>query len=292
MKHLLLLISSAFLLFSCKEDTTPAWIEIPDFQLNTVEAIHGVNSHGISDAWVYMDGDALGVFELPARIPILAEGQHEFIIIAGVKNYGMNSRRIKYPFFKSYTTSLNLIKGETILVNPIITYKDEVTLALLEDFEDTGIEFTKTNISDTSLVFIEKSTHPEIVKYGLRCGGIFLTETDSIFKAATSTFLDLPKGGEDVFMEMDFLCNNSCVMGVIAQNSGATFENTPLAEIFPHVNLGQSEWFWRKIYIDLKDDVNQHQNATSYEVYLLSVLDPANTFGEIYLDNIKIVRYE
>src|SRR5689334_1436858 len=144
----LLLICPAFLVLSCKEDITPVWLEIPSIELATDDATEGSNSHAISDAWVYMDGTALGVFELPAKIPVLAEGQHEFVIFAGVKNYGMSSQRIKYPFYERYEISLSLVKGETITLNPVVTYKSNLTFEMIEDFEDTGIDFTKELISD------------------------------------------------------------------------------------------------------------------------------------------------
>ncbi|MBI3135105.1 MAG: hypothetical protein HYZ14_10575 [Bacteroidetes bacterium] len=288
MKKSLLLICTASVLFSCKEDTTPAWLEIPSIELTTDEPVEGSDSHGITDAWVYMDGTALGVFELPAKIPVLAEGEHNFLIYAGIKNNGISATRIKYPFYDRYEVTLNLVKGEKITVNPVVNYKSNLTFELIEDFEDTGIDFSAALISDTPMVFVDKTDYPEIVKYGQRCGGIFLTETDSIFKAATATYLDLPKS-EDVFMELDFLNNNSIRMGVIAQNTTDYSEHTPLVQMNPQ---SESSWVWKKIYIDLKEDVSYEIYATSYELYLLSVLDPENTLGKIYLDNIKVIRYQ
>lgn len=288
MKHGLLLILFATTLLSCKEDITPAWLEIPTIELATDEATEGVNTHGITDAWVYMDGKALGVFELPAKIPVLAEGEHTFLIYAGIKNNGISATRIKYPFYDRFETTLNLVKGEKITVNPVVNYKTNLTFELMEDFEDTGIDFTPALISDTPMVFIDKVDYPSIVKYGQRCGGIFMTETDSIFKAVTATFLDLPKS-EDVFLELDFLNNNSIRMGVIAQNNTDYNEHTPLVQMNPQ---SESSWVWKKIYIDLKEDISYEIYATSYELYFLSVIDPDNTLGKVYLDNIKVIHYQ
>jgi hypothetical protein len=288
MKYTFTFVFISVLFFSCKEDITPSYLEIPAISLQTDEATEGANSHGIVDAWVYMDNKSLGVFELPARIPIMDEGSHEFIIYAGVKNNGISATRIKYPMYDRFDTTLTLIKNQTVIINPTVHYKTNIQFEMIEDFEDTGIEFSADIISDTPMVFIDKTDYPSIVQYGQRCGGVFITEQDSIFKAATSTFLDLPKG-EDVFLEIDFKSNNSIRMGVIAQNSADFIEHTPYVQMNPQ---DESSWVWKKIYIDLKEDVSVEQNATSYEIYLLSVIDPDMTLGKIYLDNIKVLRYQ
>lgn len=288
MKYTFTFIFISVLFFSCKEDITPSYLEIPAISLQTDEATEGANSHGIVDAWVYMDNKSLGVFELPARIPIMDEGSHEFIIYAGVKNNGISATRIKYPMYDRFDTILTLIKNQTVIINPTVHYKTNIQFEMIEDFEDTGIEFSADIISDTPMVFIDKTDYPSIVQYGQRCGGVFITEQDSIFKAATSTFLDLPKG-EDVFLEIDFKSNNSIRMGVIAQNSADFIEHTPYVQMNAQ---DESSWVWKKIYIDLKEDVSVEQNATSYEIYLLSVIDPDMTLGKIYLDNIKVLRYQ
>ena len=83
--------------------------------------------------------------------------------------------------------------------------------------------------------------------------------------------------------------SNSLGMGVIAQNSNDYIEHTPLVIMNPQA---PSTMVWKKIYIELTEDVSFETNATSYEIYLISVLDPENTTGVIYIDNIKVIRYQ
>lgn len=283
-----LLIFLPLLITGCHEDTTPCWVTIPSIELETDEVLEGANSQGISDAWVYMDGTALGVFELPARIPVLAEGTHKFQIFAGIKNNGMSSSRIKYPFYDDFEVEVNLIKGSEVTITPIIHYKKNLSFVMIEDFEDTGIEFGAEPISDTPMVFIDKTDFPDIVSYGQRCGGIFLTETDSLFKARTSAFLDLPRN-EDVFVEFDFLSNNAIQMGIISQNSADYNEHEPLWTIF---GQDQENWKWKKIYFYLTDDISYEIYASSFEIYLISLIEADKTNAAIYLDNIKVIRYQ
>ena len=182
-------------------------------------------------------------------------------------------------YFQNVAKIANLINVKEI---------NNLVFELKEDFEDTGIAFQKSIGSDTAIVFVDKITSPEIVEYGNRCGAIYLDNVDSLFKAQTATFLDLPKN-ESVFLEIDYMNSNSLGMGVIAQNSNDYIEHTPLVIMNPQA---PSTMVWKKIYIELTEDVSFETNATSYEIYLISVLDPENTTGVIYIDNIKVIRYQ
>jgi hypothetical protein len=285
----LLIVFSAFTLYSCKEDITPSWLEIPAMNLTTDEPVEGSNSHSIDDAWVFMDGKAIGVFELPAKIPILDEGEHTFIIYAGIRENGINYYRVKYPFYERYETTLTLVKGETISVTPQITYKNNLRFEMIEDFEAPGMYLEDAFNSQATLVFLTASEAPDTVKYGFRCGAIHLTETDSMYKGVTSQFLDLPKN-EDVYLEIDYMNNNSMVMSSIAQNSVDFVEEPPYAQFNPM--KANENLKWKKMYIPLIENISFHTTATSYEVYFLALLDPEKTTGFIYIDNIKIICYE
>ncbi len=291
MHKILLFLSPIIFIFSgCKQDDiTPAWLHIDQIGLTTNEVTQGENSHNITDAWVYMDGVALGVFELPAKIPVLGEGNHDFVIFAGIKNNGISATRTDYPFYERFDTTLNLTKNEITEINPVVQYKQNVQFEMIEDFEGVGIEFVPDVLSDTTIIHMDAATYPDIVKWGNNCGGIFLNQIDSIYKGATTTYMDLPKG-EDVYMEIDYYNTNSLTMGVIANySSGEYYEHTPLVLMNPQ---DESEVQWKKIYIDLKEDVSVEINAVSYEIFLLAIKDPDLVDSYIYVDNIKIVRYQ
>lgn len=290
-KRLLLVLPVlAFTFSACKKnvDVTPSWLVIDEFSFTTNVSVEGEATHNITDAWVYMDGQALGVFELPAKIPIIDEGTHEFDIWAGIKNNGISATRKRYPFYDKWVGDINLVKNDTVYLTPDITYKSNLDFELMEDFEDSGIDFGKDALSDTSIVFITETEYPDIVQWGDKCGGVFLTSTDSLFKGITDTDLDLPGGGP-VYLEVDYLNTNSIAFGLVAQNS------TGVADQGPIVLMNRQEpgtEVWKKIYIDLEENVSFEIFATSWEAYFVSVLDPENpSSGFVYLDNIKIIHY-
>lgn len=286
-KNLLFItIFSSFLIGCKQDDITPSWLSIDEFTLTTNVETQGANSHGITDAWIFMDGRSLGVFELPCKIPVLDEGTHNFIIFPGIKNNGISDTRIRYPFYNTFETEGFLTLNDTLHLSPSTTYKATTEFSFNEDFEDPGISFVKGPTSDTDMIFI---FDPEIVEYGEKCGGIFLTNPDSVYAGSTISSMNLPKG-EDVFLELDYKNNNYLAMGVIARfPDGSVTEHTPLIVMNPQPN---GEEVWKKIYVDLKEDVSFEVGASSYEIYFLSVKDDELDEGQIYLDNIKVVHYQ
>ena len=79
----------------------PSYLHIDAMTL-TATGNQGSSTSDITDAWVFMDGQLLGGFELPCTIPILAEGAHNFIIRGGVKMNGLSSTRAIYPAWKGW----------------------------------------------------------------------------------------------------------------------------------------------------------------------------------------------
>ena len=68
MKKLTAIFLLLFTLSSCvKNNDDPSWIEISEWTLEANSAatpgIAGELTHNFSDAWVYVDGELLGVFD-------------------------------------------------------------------------------------------------------------------------------------------------------------------------------------------------------------------------------------
>jgi hypothetical protein len=289
-KPVLLFFSIAFLFYGCKqEDLTPSWIKIDAFDLVTNEETQGWDTHGIVDAWIFMDNQPLGVHEIPCVIPVLDEGVHDFTIFAGIKNNGISSTRKRYPFYETYEVTTSLSKNDTLVIEPVITYKNSTSFAFIEDFENAGISFVKGPVSDTNIVFIYQADEPEIVAYGDKCGGIFLEGTDSLFTVFTEEFMNLPRG-EEVYLEVDYRNDNSIAMGVLAKfPDGSVDEQAPLLQMNPQ-EAGSE--VWKKIYIQLSENVSFNVNYQTFEIYFLSLIDDGQSSAHIYLDNIKVVHYQ
>ena len=103
---------------SCKKDQfkaeIPSYIHIESIDLET-DSFEGSDSQNLTDAWVTMDGNFLGAFELPCTIPILSDGAHEFRVSSGIKANGISATRIIYPFFE--ICDLFIKDGDTYLAS-------------------------------------------------------------------------------------------------------------------------------------------------------------------------------
>ena len=62
------------------EEQVPAYVHLDKIDLNT-QSDEGSKSHKITDAWVYLDDQLVGTFELPSTFPVLTEnGNHNLKI--------------------------------------------------------------------------------------------------------------------------------------------------------------------------------------------------------------------
>lgn len=284
-----ILLITLLSLTSCNEDITTSWLKIDTINLSTNVTNEGENSHNITDAWLFMDNQPLGVWELPCEIPILADGEHTFRVFAGIKSNGINASRIKYPFYKTDEFDLTLIEGETISFTPTVSYKSNIIVTGREDFEDTGIILNPNLDWDTSKIkIISLADFPEIVKYGDNCGKISLSQLDTIVQVFTSLNLDLENG--QVFMEIDYFNTNSFAVGLNSVSAVNGQSNNDPFIIVPAQE--ESELQWKKIYFDLTTYVTNVDQAVSFDFYIVSALDEDKTDSFVYLDNIKIVQFE
>lgn len=257
------------------EEMVPAFIEVQDFQLTTT-AIQGSDQHQINDVWAFVGGEPLGVFELPASIPVLAEGAATITLLAGVRENGLRSTPVIYPFYDRYETNVTLSAGETISINPTITYNNNSIFELIEDFETNNLQLSGA---------IQRTTTPQQILEGTGSGRIPLIDEEAL-TTSTRTFLELPtSGGLPVFLEMDYKTNVDLEVGLIGLNINAAPE--PLANykvILSPINR------WNKVYINFQEDLAFFQRE-GYQLAFRAI-NTNTTTPEILLDNIKLIRFQ
>ena len=147
------LFGITILLFSCNKfkgsQEIPAYLRIEPWTFTTNYEVEGAATHAITDAWVYIDGNLHGCFELKNHadgnyvlVPILEKGNHKLQIYPGVKLNGIASTRIQYPFYKPYVCHKDLVEGGIDTIRPYTHYYSiDSTLMrfkMKEDFEDVN----------------------------------------------------------------------------------------------------------------------------------------------------------
>ncbi|PKP42675.1 MAG: hypothetical protein CVT95_12425, partial [Bacteroidetes bacterium HGW-Bacteroidetes-12] len=140
-------------IFSCSKDKfeakIPSYITIDKFTLSTNFATQGSNSESITDAWVFINDDLIGTFELPARFPVLKEGVFTIKIFAGIKDNGVSQQRRRYLLYAPHEEQVNLVPGNELTITPSISYNPDAKFAWLEDFEGASTSFSYHANSDT-----------------------------------------------------------------------------------------------------------------------------------------------
>ncbi|MFZ5552453.1 MAG: hypothetical protein ACOZCO_05000 [Bacteroidota bacterium] len=287
----------ALLLFlsSCswldKPEKIPAYIYIEKINLTTNYTAEGTNSHDITDAWVYVDDNPVGVFELPAMIPVLKEGTHKLSIYPGIKADGISSRRRKYPFYLPYIISSHVfVPGEVDTLNgadqPVVTYYPNTQIDIWKtgDFEDPGVVFQQDALSDTVMNRI--TSPPADIFEGVASGLFALSASQTFFKANTSENFQLPATGQSVYMELNYKAANSFTVGLISEYATTTVQQNNTV-VRPSYVDGQL--VWKKIYIELTELVVANSNAQSFEVFFSMLKDDGVTEPFVVIDNVKIV---
>ena len=153
-----------------KDIEIPSFIRIESFDFQALPG-EGTSSSKIVDAWVFVNGQKIGAFQLPATIPVLASGNSEVIVFPGIELNGTAATRAVYTFYNQYSVRVELFPDSVLLLNPQIDYVDNLNFEFIEDFESAGIVFEKTSRSDTIINKIDDAVH---VFEGTYCGEIFI----------------------------------------------------------------------------------------------------------------------
>jgi len=288
---LTLFILSTFILNSCYKlsgtQTIPAYIKIDSLYLETNYASQGSDSQKITDVWVYLNKNLIGVFELPALFPVLAEGVNDLEIRPGIWLNGIQSTRVPYPFYKPIVFSEFKFYPDSVqdLGNIKTTYYNDLIFAWKEDFEQPGITLIETSASDTVIKHTFPANNPDafISPNSKYSGIISLTDEKPIYSAVSMNSFLLPKIQSDpVLLELNFKSNNLFYVGLLMNLPGG-LKKVPL------LIMNHSEE-WNKIYINLGPNIALNSGATNYKVYFESGLEYENELAKIYLDNIKLIH--
>ncbi|MBI1837269.1 MAG: hypothetical protein HYR91_08400 [Flavobacteriia bacterium] len=285
MKKLLSLLVVLFILSSCvKNNPDPSWIEISQWTLeensNATPGIAGELTHNFSDAWVYVNGDLLGVFELPVKLPVLKDGSVEIKILPTIKDNGISATKKAYPFVETYIINTTLEKNKVTKINPVTRYYAS-THFWLEDFGDPAIKIEEDPNNTAHMVIDYTSS---ILKWG-PAGHIAMTSSDSLFYAFTNEGLYLTKG-QEVYLEIDYYNTNSLTTGLLSMKSDGTTQNNIDIKLNAQTETAVK---WKKIYISLLELVSHSSNANQFKISLQALIDENMTASDIYIDNIKIV---
>jgi hypothetical protein len=255
------------------EEDIPAYIHIQNIDLITDPGPEGSDAHKITDAWVYVDDELIGVFELPATFPVLKTGERTIKVRAGIKSNGISATRIQYPFYKVYSTTAYLQPGQTLTLTPVVKYFEATVFEWIENFDNTGTTIANGPYpSDTTV--IQQNTD---VFEGLQSGAVYLDGSKQLFFASSaSSYNSLPKGEARVWLELNYKSTHSFKVGIMANN-----------QVHESLIINPNE-NWNKIYVDLSPQVSAYSGP--HKIFISMGRSTDSESAALLLDNIKLVH--
>ncbi len=286
----ILFFLSILLLFGCvKNNPDPSWLEVTEWTLQSNTALSGAEgelTQNFSDAWVYIDDEVVGVFEVPFKIPILKSGPCNIKLYPTVRNNGIAATKKIYPFMEMYEVNTELIQNQTTTLNPTTKY-NSMSQFSIEDFEDP-LNLNILVDQNTSAIKSTPTSNIDLQSFnGNFYGLIQLNSTDSSWIASTQNQLAIAKGRE-AYLEVDYYNSNSITTGLIYVKPDNSTENNPNIRLQAQ---DQSSIRWKKIYIDLKELIGYSPNGSNFLQSFIAYLDEGKSEGEIRIDNIKVVYF-
>ena len=276
--------STAVLSSGCElinpDEQVPAFLRIEEYSITT-STPQGQAVHNLTDAWVFNNEQLVGVYEIPATIPLLSEGPTPLRIRAGMRVSGQVGQRSAHPFIQDLNVTLPFSPDSTTVLNPTLTYRSDATFKWVEDFEDSGISVAPLSVNQGVISRVEG---PEAFSgQSLR---ISLPGEMLIAECATALAYTLPKAGAPVILEVSYRNNTQFTIGLISGSPGGVVQTTVMV-------LNPSPDEWKHVYVNLTPTVSSGflANAFAHQVFFGFIHDTAEADESyILLDNIKLIH--
>ena len=283
----------ACLLMGCDkfegDQEVPAYLDIEVIGFETDNATQGSSSQQITDAWIYVDEQLIGAFEMPATLPVLAQGSHDVEIRPGIKLNGISDTRAPYPCAQPIILEDISLEPDSItrLDNVVTGYYSNVEFHWIEDFEDQSLSLRKNNSSDTSIYRTSPADAPGafLDEYSSFSGITWLEGDDNYLLLQSDDgngngfVLDR---GDFVFLEINCKTEVPLVVGLLITYLSGDLENRP----FIYLNTSVE---WNKVYVNLTPVVNESIGAESFMIYFEGTQADGEDRKTIMLDNIKLL---
>ncbi len=277
--RILLVLGAVISLHSCEvinpSEQVPTYLHIDSFRfLPTPNS--GTLSHKITSVAAYLDYAPLGIFDLPADIPVLTGKSGSLLLTPCVVYSGLSDIIVPYSFYRSDTSTLQPAPGQRMVYQPQTRYFDDNVLNFThEDFE-SGNSFVQLE-GDT----LRRTSDPQYVFEGSYGGLIQLDSTDYSLSVMSIPFSGSVNSSNraEAYLELNYKGTLNFEIGVQTTKNGVT-QSQFLYGFRPKGD-------WNKVYVGLQDFLTNFQGG-SYNI-LVRVAETKPVTGYVAFDNFKIV---
>jgi hypothetical protein len=272
----ILLLNSLIWSGCAPENDVPAYIYVPDFK-TTVGNDQGTASQKITDVWVYVNGQINGVFPLPATVPITELGKQDIVLFPGIRNNGIRSNPVIYPFLNEFKISKDLIANKLDTIKPVLSYLSRTKFWIVENFEGSNT-FTVNQDNNNTLSF-------NVVPNGFegKCLEANLDKSNPRIEKASRITAQLAANAENIYLEMNYKSEALLSVGIIGYNAAA-----PSGIVNYKITLKPNQE-WNKIYINLTNEAKSLQ-MTDFKIVFEGILAENTTSAKIQIDNVKLLE--
>ena len=261
------------------EQPIPFFIELKNPKV-LQPLLNSFDTHKITDVWVFADGQILGVYPLPARVPVsFFGGAIEITLLAGIRTNGMNETPSFYPFYKSIVKAVVANKNEVISIPLEFQYVSNAKIPVNESFEFDqcftidldGKSDTNINITNESAVVGTKSAVINFTSLN-----VFM-ETGCVRRVSN---MENSKGQS--FVELDYKGEGEIAVGVAKISRGVIKVE--------YILFVPGKELWNKIYIDLTGKLSSN-DYDEYFIALAASKTGNSQNSKIFIDNVKHLHF-
>jgi hypothetical protein len=270
---------------SCDTEQSPdvAYIEIPAMNVVT-NSSQGAPTSALTTLWIEQNGQDLGAFLPPCRIPVYAGENQTLRFIPGVDLNGSYSIRNQYEMLETKSKTFSLSSGAVKSIPEALmtfSYKESIDFIVVEDFEDVGLSLQETAKSTVNLTSTNNPSEIQPIPAGnSRSGKVVLPPVNLAEFKSIETY-DLPKYGANVWVELDYKTDIPLTVGIVA-NELLQSVQAPVVTLFPTAE-------WNKIYINLVSEVSAYPNSGDYNLFIGAVNTSDTDTAHVYFDNFKLL---
>jgi hypothetical protein len=293
---LILVIAAAIVMSSCKEkdpyEGVPAFIRVDEAVVDIIDPSQGTAMHGVTDCWLSAGStkvSTIGVFEIPFEVPVLASGNVRIDIEPGIKQSGLDAKRNVYPMLTNYSIDTVLTPNTTLKLTPHYSYRQGVNFVLMENFDQIGSKFEKS----------DSSTYDFVVANGEGFDGYAMKvvipkdEYSGYFECRSSDVYSLSEKGE-TFLEISYKCNDKFNFGMFGLVESATSTKGVRENVY---TFYPTDGKGKRVYINLNSPIiNSASNCGQFQPFFTAVrvdsLSPVGQNTEIFIDNVKLLHLE